>query len=171
MAERRPRKCTRGLAGSQPRSRNGSTQLRWLQARTYGPSGRRSMPSARTLNTDPSSRRSSARATRKRSGELESERELLGGMERVGADAAFAQVLREVLREAVDRVDLVRARQADDVEQLVEVAVVGERKRQVGAEDAPEARVLGPARDQRGAIAAQGADRLLADRRGQDDPV
>src|SRR5207237_866883 len=144
-AERRPRKWMRGLAGSQPSSRNGSTQLRWLHASRWGPDGSSASPSTRTRKSEPSSRRSSARASRNRSGESEREGELLGGLERVGADTASPEMLREVVRKAMHGVHLIGPGAADDLQQLVEVAVVGEGERHVGAEDAPEARVLRPA--------------------------
>src|SRR5258708_5579781 len=174
MAERRPRKWTRGLAGNQPRSTNGSTQLRWLQASTYGPAGRARRSWTRTRNTAPSSRRRRPLAARKRSGARtpsECQRELFGRLERVGPDAAPAELLRELLGEAMDRVDLLGPRAADHLQQLVEVAVVRQRERQVGAEDAPEAGVLGPARHQRRAVAAERPDRVLAGGRRHDDAV
>ena len=71
----------------------------------------------------------------------------------------------EVVRESVDRVNLLGPDQLHSIEQLLEVAVIGERKGDVGAEDGPEMAVLGPTRDQGAAVAMQLPDDRLARRR------
>src|SRR2546423_9448590 len=68
------------------------------------------------------------------------------------------------------RVDLVRARALHDIHELVEVAVVGEVERRIGAKQPRELRILGPTRNQRGAVASETTpDLVLSDRRRDDD--
>src|SRR2546423_13418479 len=68
------------------------------------------------------------------------------------------------------RVDLVRARALHDIHELVEVAVVGEVERRIGAKQPRELRILGPTRNQRGAVASETTpDLVLSDRRCDDD--
>src|SRR2546423_12684083 len=67
------------------------------------------------------------------------------------------------------RVDLVRARALHDIHELVEVAVVGEVERRIGAKQPREIRILGPTRNQRGAVASETTpDLVLSDRRCAD---
>src|SRR2546423_13071074 len=68
------------------------------------------------------------------------------------------------------RVDLVRARALHDIHELVEVAVVGEVERRIGAKQPRELRILGPTRNQRRAVASETTpDLVLSDRRCDDD--
>jgi hypothetical protein len=55
---------------------------------------------------------------------LERQCQLLGRFQRRGPNAPLAQMPREVFGVAVDRVHLIRARALDDLDELVEVAVV-----------------------------------------------
>src|SRR5207248_11002939 len=83
----------------------------------------------------------------------EDERELLDASEGRGADSPLAEVAGQVVGEAVDRVDLLRRDHLHRLDQLLEVAVVGEREGHVGPEKGAEVAVLGPAGDQRAAVA------------------
>src|SRR5256885_8489401 len=102
----------------------------------------------------------------------ESQRELLVLFECPRADATLAQRACEVFGVAMHRVDLVRARALHDIHELVEVAVVGEVERRIGAKQPRELRILGPTRNQRGAVAPQTTpDLVLSDRRSEERRV
>src|ERR1700674_962499 len=77
---------------------------------------------------------------------LKGQRQLVRGLESRGHDSFLSQVAREICREAMNRVHLVGAGPFDDLHELVEITMVREIERRVGADDGRTLRVLSPTR-------------------------